>query len=55
LTDWTIPSIPQADATAFWQYLFVKHQHELTKHHFARESDDIPSGETCLKLIFIFG
>jgi hypothetical protein len=44
VTDWTIPSIPQADATAFWQYLFVKHQAALASHQFALEADDIPSG-----------
>jgi hypothetical protein len=44
LTDWTIPSIPQADATAFWQFLFVKHQAALARHQFALEADDIPSG-----------
>jgi hypothetical protein len=44
VTDWTIPSIPQADATAFWQYLFVKHQADLAMHHCTLEADDIPSG-----------
>jgi hypothetical protein len=44
VTDWIINSIPQADATAFWQFLFVKHQAALAKHHFALEADDIPSG-----------
>jgi len=44
VTDWTIPSVPQANATAFWQYLFVKHQEKLAEYHFAKEANDIPSG-----------
>jgi hypothetical protein len=38
-------TIPQAYATAFRQFLFVKHQADLARHHDAFEADDIPSGD----------
>ncbi len=47
-TDWNIKSQPEADATAFWQYLFVKHQKELAEKKGKKEADDIPSGNYLL-------
>jgi hypothetical protein len=47
-TDWNIKSQPGADATAFWQYLFVKHQKELAETKGKKEANDIPSGNLLL-------
>jgi hypothetical protein len=37
LYDWHIHSLPQAGATAFWQFLFVKHQTQFASHHVSRD------------------
>ena len=33
LFDWHIHSLPQANATEFWQFLFVKHQTQLARYY----------------------
>jgi hypothetical protein len=42
--DWHYQSTPKASATAFWQFLFVKHQTALASHYLAKEANDIPPG-----------
>ncbi len=42
--DWHIQPSPQANATAYWQHLFVKHQAKLAEHYGAKEAKDIPRG-----------
>jgi hypothetical protein len=43
--DWDIKAQSSAGATAFWQFLFVKHQKELATWFKKKEADDIPSGD----------
>ncbi len=42
--DWHYQSTPKASATAYWQYLFVKHQTDLARIYCAKEANDIPPG-----------
>ena len=40
LFDWHIHSLPQAGATAFWQYLYVKHHTQFARHHVSNEEQE---------------
>ena len=42
--DWHYQSTPNASATAFWQFLFTKHQTALAEYYHAKEAHDIPPG-----------
>jgi len=42
--DWQIQPLPEADATAYWQYLFVKHHAKLAEYYRAKEATEIPRG-----------
>ena len=42
--DWNIKGILEADATAFWQYLYAKHEKEIASHYNHRVNDETPKG-----------
>jgi hypothetical protein len=43
ITDWNIQSEPQASATAYWQYIYVKHEEKLAEHHGLKTATDVPA------------
>jgi hypothetical protein len=42
ITDWKIDGEEKASASAYWQYLYVKHEEEIAEHHGLKKATDVP-------------
>ena len=42
--DWYIESIPEASATAYWQYLYAKHEQALAEKWNYKANPETPKG-----------
>ena len=44
MKDWIIERSMDANATAYWQYIFVKHENKLADHYGIKTNPRTPSG-----------
>jgi hypothetical protein len=42
ITDWKIDGDEKASASAYWQYLYVKHEEKFAEHYNVTKATDVP-------------